>query len=547
MHVVKNVTESLTATIFNIKGKTKDTWKSRRDLMDERLKKSLHLRPQSNSSSLIMHMTCYHLTKDEKQKILDFLKLLKFPDGYASNISRCIKGGEFKLSRMKSHDFYVFIQRVLPLSIRGCLTKEVRLLLYELNAAGYLVQYRYGSGSGLCMCNKVFIIDKGLPSLWCSVSMSLMNESAMSGPRKGALKKPHKSSSRHEILKPSKLSKSQHVSHPHKSVRENDIQLEDEEIQEEVQTESGDVPKPCKSSSRHEISKPSKLSKSQHVSHPHKSVREDNIQESHPKVLRKRQAYMQSEDQEIQEEVQTESGDHEDYSEDDHEVNSPQTETEIGSTSHGTSVTRKETRALNEAKKRRLDKGKLVFEINECTGRIIRQDSQRFITKDCNNVSVLFFRGKLLFNLIPPAVGTKSVARRIDMVSRREGENVTAINSYEIAHYCEKKKKMVSKEAVAVLNKLRSEEAAGLGTPAEICFKLLKRVAGHLRGCSASKKEILAVENLRAIVESEKNISAALEEKLKEVAVEQDEIKKCMGLMMKEIQSLSKLVPDKSS
>nr|GFD54235.1 hypothetical protein [Tanacetum cinerariifolium] len=69
--------------------------------------------------------------------------------------------------------------------------------------------------------------------------------------------------------------------------------------------------------------------------------------------------------EEIQEEVQTESGDHEDYSEDDHEVNSPQTETEIGSTSHDTSITQNETRALNEAKKMRLDKGKLVFEIDE--------------------------------------------------------------------------------------------------------------------------------------------------------------------------------------
>nr|GEU42392.1 hypothetical protein [Tanacetum cinerariifolium] len=152
----------------------------------------------------------------------------------------------------------------------------------------------------------------------------------------------------------------------------------------------------------------------------------------------------ESEDEEIQEEVQTESGDHEDYSEDDHEVNSPQTETEIGSISHGTSVTRKETRALNEAKKRRLEKGKLVFKIDEC--------------------------------------------------KRREGKNVTVIDSYEIAHYCEKKKKM----------------------------------------------------NLRAIVESEKNKSAALVAKLKEVAVEQDEMKKCMGLMMKEIQRLLKLVPDKS-
>lgn len=131
MHVVKNVAESLTATLFNIKGKTKDTWKSRKDLMELGLKKSLHL--ETCRDSFKMPMGCYHFTKDEKQKVLHFLESLKFPDGFSSNISRCIKDGEFQLSRMKSHDFYVFIQRLLPLSIRGCLTKEVRVVLYELS------------------------------------------------------------------------------------------------------------------------------------------------------------------------------------------------------------------------------------------------------------------------------------------------------------------------------------------------------------------------------------------------------------------------------
>nr|GEW68422.1 hypothetical protein [Tanacetum cinerariifolium] len=69
---------------------------------------------------------------------------------------------------------------------------------------------------------------------------------------------------------------------------------------------------------------------------------------------------MQLEDEEVEEDVQNELGDHEDYLEDDHEVNYVPTETDIGSTSHGTSVTRKESRALNEAKKRRVDKGKVV-------------------------------------------------------------------------------------------------------------------------------------------------------------------------------------------
>ncbi|GKD30422.1 hypothetical protein Tco_1241200, partial [Tanacetum coccineum] len=52
MHVVKNVTESQTGTLFNIKGKTKDTWKSRQDLMDRGLKKSLHLQRRGESVGL---------------------------------------------------------------------------------------------------------------------------------------------------------------------------------------------------------------------------------------------------------------------------------------------------------------------------------------------------------------------------------------------------------------------------------------------------------------------------------------------------------------
>nr|GEW00294.1 hypothetical protein [Tanacetum cinerariifolium] len=65
-------------------------------------------------------------------------------------------------------------------------------------------------------------------------------------------------------------------------------------------------------------------------------------------------------------------------------------------------------------------------------------------------------------------------------------------------------------------------------------------------GRSAPKKEVLTVENLRTIVKLEKNKSTTLEEKFKEVTVEQDEMKKCMGLMIKEIKRLSGLVSDKS-
>ena len=81
-----------------------------------------------------------------------------------------------------------------------------------------------------------------------------------------------------------------------------------------------------------------------------------------------------------------------------------------------------------------------------------------------------------------------------------------------------------------------------------------------IRGRSAPKKEILAVENLRTTVELEKKKSAALEEEVRVLKeeqvkyqteqasfkVEQDEMKKNMGLMMEEIKRLSGLVSQNS-
>nr|KAJ0189788.1 hypothetical protein LSAT_V11C800430690 [Lactuca sativa] len=72
--------------------------------------------------------------------------------------------------------------------------------------------------------------------------------------------------------------------------------------------------------------------------------------------------------------------DEEDFEEEEHEVDSFRNEN-IGSTSHGMSNTRNESRALNETKKRRSNKANLVFEVDECAGRIVGEDSQQFITK----------------------------------------------------------------------------------------------------------------------------------------------------------------------
>ena len=55
------------------------------------------------------------------------------PDGYASNISRCVNLQERKISGLKSHDCHVLVEDILPLALRACNPpKEVIQVLSEL-------------------------------------------------------------------------------------------------------------------------------------------------------------------------------------------------------------------------------------------------------------------------------------------------------------------------------------------------------------------------------------------------------------------------------
>ncbi|KAL0439592.1 UNVERIFIED_CONTAM: hypothetical protein Slati_2442200, partial [Sesamum latifolium] len=50
---------------------------------------------------------------------------LKFPDGYASNLSRCVDMANLRLHGMKSHDCHVFMQKLILIAFREMLPESV--------------------------------------------------------------------------------------------------------------------------------------------------------------------------------------------------------------------------------------------------------------------------------------------------------------------------------------------------------------------------------------------------------------------------------------
>ncbi|GJV07150.1 Myb domain protein 62, partial [Tanacetum coccineum] len=173
----------------------------------------------------------------------------------------------------------------------------------------------------------------------------------------------------------------------------------------------------------------------------------------------------------------------------------------------GTTVTRKETRALGETRKSRLSKGSLVFEVDESFGRINGKNSEGFASEDFQKISEKNKKNRSK-NLVPPTVGTRSFARRVDE-SRREGKEVSEIEQYKMAHYSKKLKGMIMMEAIHL-----AEEATSSCTSAEICLKKLGHLPGHIKGRSASTKQILETVNLRSELKALKEENKATNEKV---------------------------------
>ena len=130
MHNEKNVAEAILNTCFDIATKTKDNVKSRQDLELICNRPSYHMFLKENRKwDKPRAKFCIH--RDDKIKILNWFQELKFPDGYAANIRRGVNLLQKKVFGMKSHDFHIFMECVLPVAFRGFLPKNIWVCLAE--------------------------------------------------------------------------------------------------------------------------------------------------------------------------------------------------------------------------------------------------------------------------------------------------------------------------------------------------------------------------------------------------------------------------------
>ncbi|KAL0325300.1 UNVERIFIED_CONTAM: hypothetical protein Sradi_5099300 [Sesamum radiatum] len=131
MHIEKNVSDNIFNTVIDVKDKTKDNIKTRKDLELYCSRHEMHLFEGANGK-VYKPKASYTLSKTQKKEVCSWAKSLKLPDGHSLSIARGVNEDECKFYGMKSHDCHVFMQRVLPIAFWDLLSKPIWEALTEL-------------------------------------------------------------------------------------------------------------------------------------------------------------------------------------------------------------------------------------------------------------------------------------------------------------------------------------------------------------------------------------------------------------------------------
>jgi hypothetical protein len=115
MHIEKNFFGNVFNTVMNVKDKSKDNVKARKDIQRECKCGDLELVPLQNGK-MGMPKAKYSPMPNDAKLVCKWVKELKMAHGFASNLGRCANVNKGAMQGMKSHDCHVFMENLLPIA-----------------------------------------------------------------------------------------------------------------------------------------------------------------------------------------------------------------------------------------------------------------------------------------------------------------------------------------------------------------------------------------------------------------------------------------------
>jgi hypothetical protein len=125
MHTEKNGIEALWATIMDIPEKTKDNPKARVDMATLCDRPKLEMRPPGGGKTWRRPKADYVLEKKQRVEVVKWIQKLMFPNGYVANLRRGANPTTSRVLGMKSHEYHIWIERLLPSMVRGYVPEHV--------------------------------------------------------------------------------------------------------------------------------------------------------------------------------------------------------------------------------------------------------------------------------------------------------------------------------------------------------------------------------------------------------------------------------------
>jgi hypothetical protein len=126
MHCEMNLAKNFLKTIT---GK-KDTVKVRRDLQRRGIRKHLWLVANPRRGGKMLKPATPYVVSD-REVFVQTLESLRMPSGYASNLGKRIRSKKY--GALKSHDYHVLMQQLLPLALRGLLKPTARTAVMRMS------------------------------------------------------------------------------------------------------------------------------------------------------------------------------------------------------------------------------------------------------------------------------------------------------------------------------------------------------------------------------------------------------------------------------
>jgi hypothetical protein len=131
-HRERNVAESIMSMCPNVTGFTKDNMNTRKYLAALCDRHSLEAKPSARGN-LKRPKAPYYFKPTERKEVLRWLKTLKFPNHYVANIKWVVNVSTGKLNGLKSHEYHIFIERLMSVMFRGYFKPDLWKMFAELN------------------------------------------------------------------------------------------------------------------------------------------------------------------------------------------------------------------------------------------------------------------------------------------------------------------------------------------------------------------------------------------------------------------------------